>query len=39
MTLRSSARIAWLPTLVFELPLAAWLIVKGVATPAPRQTA
>lgn len=29
----------WRPTLVFELTLAAWLIVKGVATPARRQTA
>jgi hypothetical protein len=28
----------WLPTLVFELMLAAWLIVKGVA-PAQRQAA
>lgn len=27
----------WLPMLVFELVLAAWLIVKGVAAPAPRR--
>ena len=29
----------WLPLLVFELTLAAWLIVKGVAAPARRQSA
>jgi hypothetical protein len=29
----------WLPLLVFELTLAAWLIVKGVAAPARRQAA
>jgi hypothetical protein len=29
----------WLPLLVFELTFAAWLIVKGVATPARRQAA
>jgi hypothetical protein len=42
MTLETNARIAWLPTLptlVFDLMLAAWLIVNGVATPAQRQTA
>lgn len=30
---------AWLPMLVFELALAAWLITKGVATPASFVTA
>lgn len=29
----------WLPALVFELALALWLLVKGVAAPAPRQSA
>ena len=29
----------WLPMLVFEVTLALWLIVKGVAAPAPRQLA
>jgi hypothetical protein len=29
----------WLPLLVFELMLAAWLITKGVATPAARRSA
>src|SRR5437667_11380907 len=28
-------RLMWLPILVFELVLAVWLIVKGVATPEP----
>ena len=28
----------WLPLLVFELTFAVWLIVKGVAAPAPRQS-
>ena len=27
----------WVPMLLFEVPLALWLIVKGVAAPAPRQ--
>ena len=27
----------WLPMLLFEVPLALWLIVKGVAAPTPRQ--
>jgi Domain of unknown function (DUF4386) len=31
--------LIWLPMLVFEVTLAAWLIVKGVATPARRQSA
>src|SRR5437899_3053971 len=26
--------IMWLPMLTFEVPLALWLIIKGVATPA-----
>lgn len=31
--------LTWLPMLVFEMTLAVWLIVKGVATPARVQTA
>ena len=31
--------LMWLPMLVFELVLALWLIIKGVAAPSPRQTA
>jgi Domain of unknown function (DUF4386) len=31
--------IMWLPMLAFEVPLALWLIVKGVAMPARRQAA
>ena len=26
----------WLPALVFQVVLALWLLIKGVATPAPR---
>jgi hypothetical protein len=29
----------WLPMLLFEVALARWLIIKGVAAPAPRQSA
>jgi hypothetical protein len=29
----------WPPTPVFELTLAAWLVVKGIAAPARRQAA
>jgi hypothetical protein len=29
----------WLPMLVFELTLAVWLIVRGVAVPAQRVAA
>jgi Domain of unknown function (DUF4386) len=29
----------WLPMLAFEVPLGLWLIIKGVAMPAPRQSA
>ena len=29
----------WLPALVFQVVLALWLLIKGVATPAPRQPA
>jgi hypothetical protein len=28
--------LMWIPMAAFELPLAGWLVVKGVATP-PRQ--
>jgi Domain of unknown function (DUF4386) len=31
--------LMWFPLLVFELTLAVWLIVKGVATPRQRQSA
>ena len=31
--------LVWLPMLVFELALALWLIIKGVATPAARNVA
>ncbi len=31
--------LVWLPMLAFEVPLALWLIVKGVAAPTPRQPA
>ena len=31
--------LMWLPALVFELTFAVWLIVKGVAAPARRQSA
>ncbi len=30
--------LMWLPMLVFELPLALWLLIKGVAIPAGRQS-
>ncbi len=29
----------WLPMLVFEVVLALWLLIKGVATPAPHRSA
>jgi hypothetical protein len=28
--------LMWLPMLVFEVALALWLLIKGVATPAPK---
>lgn len=31
--------LMWLPMLAFEVPLALWLIIKGVATPPRRQSA
>jgi len=31
--------LIWLPMLAFEVPLALWLLIKGVAMPAPRQPA
>ena len=31
--------LMWLPMLVFEVALALWLIIKGVAAPMPRQRA
>jgi hypothetical protein len=33
------ARVMWYPMMMFELILAAWLLIKGVAAPAPRQSA
>ncbi len=34
---RTVTRLVWFPMLVFEVPLALWLIIKGVAAPTPRQ--
>jgi hypothetical protein len=31
-----ATQLVWLPMLAFELPLALWLLVKGVATPRTR---
>jgi hypothetical protein len=31
--------LVWLPMLVFEVALALWLLIKGVATPAPKASA
>ena len=31
--------LIWLPMLAFEVPLALWLLIKGVAMPARRQSA
>jgi hypothetical protein len=31
--------VMWLPMLAFEVPLALWFILKGVAIPAKRQPA
>ena len=33
-----AATLMWLPMLAFEVPLALWLLVKGVATPVRRQS-
>jgi hypothetical protein len=33
------ASLMWLPMLAFEVPLALWLLIKGVATPARTQSA
>jgi Domain of unknown function (DUF4386) len=33
------ASFMWYPIMVFEVTLALWLIIKGVAAPAPRQPA
>jgi hypothetical protein len=35
----SIAQLIWLPMAAFEIPLAFWLIIKGVAVPARRQAA
>ena len=35
----SVTQLLWLPMAAFEIPLGLWLIFKGVATPAARQTA
>jgi hypothetical protein len=29
----------WLPMLAFEVPLALWLLIKGVAAPVPMRAA
>jgi hypothetical protein len=29
--------LMWIPMAAFEIPLGAWLLVKEVATPAPRK--
>ena len=34
----SATWLVWLPMLVFELMLAAWFIIKGVARPTPRHS-
>jgi hypothetical protein len=31
--------LVWLPMLVFEVALALWLLIKGVSTPAPKESA
>lgn len=31
--------LMWFPMLAFEVALALWLLVKGVAAPVPRQRA
>ena len=28
--------LMWIPMALFEVPLALWLLIRGVATPAPR---
>ncbi len=33
------AQLLWLPMAAFEIPLALWLLIKGVATPLRRQAA
>ncbi len=35
----SVTQLMWLPMAAFEIPLALWLLIKGVNTPAPRQSA
>jgi hypothetical protein len=30
-------QLVWLPMLAFEVPLGLWLLIKGVAAPAPRH--
>ena len=32
------AQLAWIPVALFELTLAPWLLIKGVAGPTPRQS-
>jgi hypothetical protein len=34
-----ATKIMWLPMAAFEIPLAFWLLIKGVAPPARRQPA
>ena len=35
----STAWLLWFPLLVFEVALALWLLIKGVAASTPRQSA
>ena len=35
----SVAWLMWIPALLFEVALALWLLIKGVATPAPKESA
>jgi hypothetical protein len=35
----SVAQLMWIPMAAFEIPLALWLLIKGVAMPARRQSA
>jgi hypothetical protein len=35
----SVTQLMWIPMAAFEIPLALWLLIKGVAMPARRQSA
>jgi hypothetical protein len=32
-----STSLMWIPMALFEVPLTLWLLIRGVATPAPRD--